>query len=127
MGLTDWSIIEVVAWMKLWAVLFPRDRPEQSLVDRSDYERLAIPHSFKPRLSLGEAVVATLAALLRIFFGSLLFAVWGTYTLLAWSRIPNYLWRAVVLFPLFLLFLLSMVLLMSAIAALRRMIPHRHP
>ena len=43
--------------------------------DRPGYERFAIPYSFKPRLSLVEALVASLGAFLRIFLGSLLFAV----------------------------------------------------
>lgn len=97
---------------------------------RSSYERFAIPYSFKPRLSIREAVVAAGGALLRIFFGSLLFAVWGTYSFLAWSTIRNVFLRGVVLTILVVLFAVSMALLMLAISALVRIVwPHRpeHP
>ena len=84
------------------------------------YERFALPHVFKPRLSFGEAVVATLGTLLRIFLGSLLFAIWGSYAWFAWTALPNYLLRVVVILPMFLLFLVCMLLLLSAIGALQR-------
>lgn len=97
---------------------------------RSPYERFAIPYSFKPQLSLAEAMVAASGALVRIFFGSLLFAVWGTYTLLAWNAVRNLFFRGIVLVVLFLLFAGSMTFLMLAISALVRMLwphPQKHP
>jgi hypothetical protein len=97
---------------------------------RSSYERFAIPYSFKPRLSFAEAVVAAGGALLRIFLGSFLFAVWGTYSFLAWSTIRNFFLRGIVLVVLIVLFAVCMALLMLAISALVRMVwPHRreHP
>jgi hypothetical protein len=84
---------------------------------RSSYERFAIPFTFKPRLSVPAAVIASIGALLRILLGSLLFAVWGTYSLLVWSTVHNPLARAGVLLPLFVLFLLAMALLMFTISA----------
>ncbi len=102
------------------AFLFPTaDRAGDEEV-RSKYERLAIPFTFKPQLSFLEAVIATAGAFSRVFLGSLLFAVWGTYSLVAWTRIHNPFLRVGVQLPLFLLFLFSFFLLMFAIAALVR-------
>jgi hypothetical protein len=89
--------------------------------DRSSYERFAIPYSFKPQLSFSEAVISAGGAFLRILLGSLLFAVWGTYTLLAWSAIRNVFWRGAALLALISLFAVSFTLLMLAISALVRM------
>ena len=88
--------------------------------ERSSYERFAIPYSFKPSLSFWEAVRAAMTAFLRIFLGSLLFAVWGTYTLWVWSALRQSLWLPVALLPLVLLFLILFALLMLAISALSR-------
>lgn|SRR5215472_1022419 len=96
-------------------------------VDRSAYERFAIPYTFKPQLSFVEALVAVATSLLRIFLGSLLFAIWGTYSLLAWTAVRNYFWRAAALLPLFVLFLLSFAMLMLAISALARTFSPRRP
>jgi hypothetical protein len=103
----------------------PGDRAGQ-YPDRSLYERFAIPHSFKPRLSFTEAVVSAGGAILRILSGSLLFAVWGTYALLAWNAIPNVFLRGVVLLALISSFAVALGFLMLAISALVRMVwPHR--
>lgn len=93
--------------------------------DRSVFERFAIPYTFKPNLSFLEAVIATAAAFLRVFLGSLLFAVWGTYSLVAWTSIRNPFWRVGALLPLLLLFFISFASLMFAIAALVRVISIR--
>jgi hypothetical protein len=93
--------------------------------DRSKHERFAIPFTFKPQLSFAEALVSTAGALLRVLLGSLLFAVWGTYSLVAWAEIRNPFWRIGVQLPLFFLFLLSFSLLMLTIAALVRTILFR--
>jgi len=102
-------------------LLFPAV-PEAPSAHRPGHERFPLPHLFKPRLSLYEAFVATCGALLRIVFGSLLFAVWGTYTLMAWTTIRNYFWRAAVVLPMLVLFLLLLVLLLTSISALVRFI-----
>jgi len=115
----------------LWVVrartlLFPPAELNDHAVDRSKYSRLAIPHSFKPQLSVVEAFVAAVAAFLRIFLGSLLFAVWGTYTLAAWSRIQNLFLRLgaiIALFALFALVVLSLMMVWAALA--RRLSPRR--
>ena len=84
------------------------------------HERFAIPHSFKPQLSFTEAVVAAGGAFLRIFLGSLLFAVWGVYTILAWNAIPNVFLRGVVLLALVSTFVLALAFLMLVVSALVR-------
>jgi hypothetical protein len=48
-------------------------------------ERLAIPHTFPPQLTLLEALVATCGAFLRILLGSMLFASWGVSSLALWQ------------------------------------------
>ena len=65
-------------------------------------------------------MVAATGACLRIFLGSLLFAVWGTYSLETWGAIRSYFWRAAALLPLLVLFLLAFAVLMLAISALVR-------
>ena len=88
-------------------------------------ERFPIPFTFKPRLSLTEALIATAAAVARILLGSFLFAVWGTYSLIAWTTIRNLPSRVGAVSSLFLAFLLSCALLMSAISAFVRAISPR--
>ena len=88
--------------------------------NRPSYERLAIPHSFKPQLSLGEAAISAAGAFLRIFFGSVLFAVWGAYTLHAWSTIHNLFLRGGAVMLLFILFVGSFALLLLGISGLVR-------
>ncbi len=119
-------MIRLHVFDKIRDFLFPPLERSGPALERSPYERFAIPHSFKPQLSLSQAVIAAGGALLRIFFGSLLFAVWGTYSFLAWSTIPNLIWRSAVLLILGVLFAVLMTLLMLSISALVRMVwPNR--
>jgi hypothetical protein len=111
--------------VKLLDLLLPAPDPVDGK-DRSEFERLALPHDFKPRLSFGEAVIAVAATVTRIFLGSLLFAVWGTYSFMAWNTIQNVFLRVMVLLPLLLLFFLFFALLMIAISAVQRVIWHHH-
>jgi hypothetical protein len=114
-------------WLaKLHELLFPAPLEEDLRTDRSAYERFALPYTFKPRLSVAEAILAVFVALLRIFLGCLLFAVWGTYTFLACSKMQSSLGRTAVLLPMILLFLLSLALLMIGISALARVVSPRH-
>ena len=102
---------------KAWTLLFPTGvRPGGG--DRSAYERFAIPYTFKPQLSFLEAVVAAIGAFLRVLFGCLLFAVWGTYSLFTWSTIHDPFLRVGIQLPLFFCFVLCFMLVMLAIAAL---------
>jgi hypothetical protein len=87
---------------------------------RSSYQRLAIPHTFQPQLSLLEAAISAAGAFLRILFGSILFAVWGTYTFYAWSTIRNLFLRGSAMLGLFLLFAVSFAFLLLLISALVR-------
>jgi hypothetical protein len=98
---------------------------DQNLVGQDDpahssYQRLAIPHTFKPQLSLAEAAISAAGAFLRILLGSILFAVWGTYSFYAWSTIRNLFLRGSVVLGLFLLFAVSFAFLMLLISALVR-------
>jgi len=87
---------------------------------RSPFERFQIPYTFKPNLSVGEAVAAAVVAFLRILLGSLLFAFWGAYSLAALTRIRSWFWRAALAAPLIILFLVLFALLMLAITAVGR-------
>jgi hypothetical protein len=86
--------------------------------DRSPYERFAIPYSFKPQLTIWQAIIAASGALLRIILGSVLFAVWGAYSLLAWSSISNVFLRSALLLLMLLLFAILMTALMIGVSSL---------
>lgn len=105
---------------KAWSLLFPPSVRAEAWQDRSAYERFAIPYTFKPQLSFLEAVVAAFGAFVRVVLGCLLFSVWGSYSLFAWSTIRSPFWRVGIQFPLFLCFVLSFLVVMLAIAALVR-------
>ena len=105
---------------KMRALLFPPSVDIELREGLSSHKRLAIPHTFKPQLSFLVAVVATLGAFVRVVLGCMIFAVWGTYSLFAWSTIRNPFWRIGIQLPLFLGFALSFLIAMLAIAALVR-------
>ncbi len=111
--------ISLVAKLRELLVFHPN---HQSLDDppRSSYERFAIPYNFKPQLSVVEAAISAAGAFLRIFFGSILFAIWGGYTLFAWSSIRNVILRGGALLALLLLFAAALGTLLLAISALVR-------
>ena len=98
---------------------------DRQTLERSEYERFAIPYSFKPQLSILEAILLAAGAFLRIFLGSLLFAVWGVYTLLTWNAIHSLPWRIAAMAPMGALFLICFALLMWGISALLRRLPPR--
>lgn len=110
------------SWVAKLRELLVVDRSHASQDDpvRPSYERLAIPYSFKPQLSLVEAAISAAGAFLRIVSGSILFAVWGTYTFYAWSSMRNVFLRGSVVLVLLFLFVVSFALLMLAISALVR-------
>jgi hypothetical protein len=91
---------------------------------RSSYERFAIPFQFHPQLSVSDAVVLALRALLRIFLGSILFGVWGAYALMAWTSIHNRYLLTAAMVPMFALFL---TLLAGMMIATSRLSPRRLP
>lgn len=82
---------------------------------RSALEHFAVPHMFQPKLSVAGAAAAVLAALARMFLGSLLFAVWGTYTYLAWQAIRPPVGRAALAVASLAGFLAAFAVLMIAI------------
>ncbi len=112
---------------KARALLFPPADKAEGGEDRSAYERFAIPYTFKPQLSLAEAIIAVGIAFLRIFLGSMLFAIWGTYSLVAWNSIRGSFWRVAALVPMVALFVLALGLLMLGISALVRSCSPRRP
>jgi hypothetical protein len=96
------------------------------LEKRTLSERFGIPHSFPPNLSVGEAAVAACGALARILLGSILFAVWGAYSIRSFDMISNHFWRIVVLIPLLFLFAVAFGAMMMAISAIvRKLSPPR--
>jgi hypothetical protein len=94
--------------------------PDQA--ERSAHERFALPYVFRPRLSFFEACLEVFAALLKIFFGSLLFAFWGAYSYFLWSTVSSVFLRVIVLLPLLVVFLVLFALLMIAITAAARLV-----
>jgi hypothetical protein len=108
-------------------LVFDRNQDGHDHTARSSYERFALPHTFKPQLSLAEAAISAAGAFLRILFGSMLFAVWGTYTFYAWSSIRNVFLRGGAVLALLLLFAVSFTFLMLAISALLRKCLARSP
>jgi hypothetical protein len=96
------------------------------LANRSISQRFGIPGAYAPDLSPAQAFVAALGAMARIFFGSLLFAIWGVYSLRSFDAIQSHFWRVVILIPLFLLFACSFGALMIVVAAaVRKFSPRR--
>jgi hypothetical protein len=96
--------------------------------ERSVYERFAIPYTFKPQLSVAEALISVAGAFLRIVLGSILFGFSGAYTILAWNSIRNVVLRVLVVLFLISVFVVSFFFLMLAISALVRMLwPKRKP
>jgi hypothetical protein len=105
---------------RLRSRLFSPIEAQSDAAGRPIYERFAIPYSFKPSLSVGEAVVAAAAAFFRIFFSSLLFAFWGAYSLAAVLRIRHWFWRVIAAALLIAIFLALLTLLLLAISAVAR-------
>ena len=107
---------------KLRTFLIPPDDRDVGDPARSVYERFAIPHTFKPQLSIAEALISVAGAFLRILLGSILFGFSGAYTILAWNSIRNLFWRVLAVLFLVSVFLISFTFLMLAISALVRML-----
>ena len=74
---------------KLHALLGSSPVADERVTGRSEYERLPLPYVFRPVMSVIDASVAAVTIFTRIFLGCLRFAVWGTYTMIAWSSIPS--------------------------------------
>jgi hypothetical protein len=78
-------------------------------------------------MSVADATVATVTIFTQIFLGCLFFAVWGTYTMFAWSSIPSHFWRTTAMLPLAILFVVLLGLLMLGISAAASSITKRAP
>jgi hypothetical protein len=89
---------------------------------RSQAERLPIPFTFPPRLRFAEAVISAIGAFLRLFLGSLLFAVWGACSLAVRGAARGLFLRAALLLALFAGFLAAMVLMLLGVRLLMRLV-----
>jgi len=103
-------------------LLFPLPEYPGTVGVQSPFEQFAVPHQFQPKLTLGEAVVSVFLALIRIFAGSMLFAVWAASSFLTWSAVRNFVGRALLLTMLLAVFLVVLGALMIAINVMGRMI-----
>ena len=81
------------------------------------FEEYSAPHTFQPRLTVREAFIASIAALVRIVLGSMTFAVWGVAMWLTWANAPNLALRILFVLPEAFLFFCTMVLLQAGISA----------
>jgi hypothetical protein len=86
----------------------------------SGAQRFPIPGIFRPTLSLIDALIAVVAGLCRIFFGCLLFGVWGAGIVATWDVIQSHVWRAVAVFVLTIIFVSSLAALMCAISVVAK-------
>lgn len=83
-------------------------------------ERLPLPHTFKPQLTLAEALRALASLFLRILLGALLFAVWGACSLAVWSGVHSWFLRFAMLGTMVLAFVPTFAILMLVLRALFR-------
>jgi len=102
---------------KLQALVFG---PAQDCGNAPVQERFELPFTFNPRLSVLQAMVATLAVFFRIVLGCGLLAIWGRYTLMAWANVEHPFLRFVALVSLFSAFLVALAVVMLAISVLTR-------
>jgi hypothetical protein len=96
-------------------------RPEA----RTGTQRLAIPHTFNEALAVPDAIFAVIQAMVRIFLGCLLFAMWGTLAMWLWSEIASVFLRFLVLVPVLVLFLFSFLALMAGISTMTKAVSLR--
>lgn len=81
----------------------------------SPLEKFAVPHQFQPRLSFYGALVAIAGALVRIFLGSLIGALWGVQIWLAFASTHSTAWKGFTIFGLALGLAVSIAALMWAV------------
>jgi hypothetical protein len=106
-----------------WHIMPHPDRqPEVPARGRSIFASLAVPYTFKPDLGPGEAAVAVLGCLARIFGACLLFALWGGFSAFVWISIGSRFWRVSAVLPLVLIFPAALAFLMLAISAAEKKI-----
>ncbi len=95
--------------------------------DPDRHSRLHVPFTSPPELSFADAVLATVIAFVRIVVGSLLFAIWGTCTLLAAAQIASLVARIAAIVLAFVLFVLLVAALIRVTSALAGLMSTRHP
>ena len=118
------SGLNKLSWRSILSQIVPEPAASEQPGDASTQERFAIPYKFTPRLSVSEAAIFALRALVRIFLGSILFGTWGAYSLLVWTSIPNAYVRGAAMIPMFALFL---ALLAGMMVVTARFSPRRLP
>jgi hypothetical protein len=109
----------------LEALLFPDSAALPSDAGKAVHQYFKLPHIFQPALTLNQALIATLRTLLRIFLGSILFGIWGAYSMLVWTSIPNLFWRVAAMIPMLALFLVLLGGLMIATTLVLRPLTRR--
>jgi hypothetical protein len=114
------------SFARIRAMLFHPSELHARSADRPAYERLAVPFTFPPQLSVVEALCATAGAFVRIVLGSMLFAAWGAASFLAWAKPWHLFWRLLALVLLLCLFLSVAAAVMLSISwAVRAITPRR--
>jgi hypothetical protein len=95
-------------WLReLRELLLPEDH--SSAADaHSPFQQFAVPYQFQPKLTVGDAIVKVFLALVRIFLGSILFALWGEYSFLTWNTLDNVFGRVLILAVLLAIFLTAL-------------------
>lgn len=111
---------------RLHWLIFGDRGPHAAGQNRPEAARMAVPYVFNPNLSLGNALIAIVASLARIFGACVLFALWGGATALAWSAIGNHFWRVAAMLPMVLLFVAGLASLLIGISLLERRVAPKH-
>lgn len=114
------------SFARIRAMLFHRSEIHTQAADRPAYERLTVPFTFPPQLSVVEALCATAGAFARIVLGSMLFAAWAAASFLAWAKPWHVFWRLLALVLLLGLFLSVTAAVMISISwAVDKITPRR--
>lgn len=96
----------------------------------SPFERFRVPYQYQPQTTVAGAGYFALVALIRIFLGSLLFAVWGASIWMVCATFHNLTVRIALVIPLAAGLVITMALLMIGISVCARRVrawgTHRH-
>ena len=93
---------------------------------RPPLERLAVPYQFQPRLTFFGALLAVMAALMQIVFGSLIAALWGVRIWLAAVSLHSVMWKSLAILALSLGMIVSLGALVLAVRALEVRLTRNH-
>jgi len=102
--------------------VFPYRASEHGSHPPSFFSRLAMPHSFNPKLRPLEAWAGACGCLIRIFGTCVWLAIWGGAGAAVWNAIGSRLWRGVALVPLLLLFPAGLLALFVAIRTMEKVV-----